>query len=584
MDDYVEDLNYNNCFWMKSGILYSHANAKYEEYKSIGKIFKTLSEGIKRFYETLQTLPSLHKPTDSDSTRSKGIDSFIEIIKKMTNSFKNFYHETKKITKNIEDKNISFESKQKALDMCEEDHQKYKAEIEQLTKKKELYYEAMNKAVETFLTSNSSNVIYKIKSRGQKNLKNLVTFAQKKKEEYKNQIKVVEERRVNYMKIQGNIFADQEEFERDCTNEFKDNLLKFIDSIKNFKNSIQINEKEMEIINEIDGDKDNKAFAEKNKSYMTGPKRNLFKEYSQDMNYYSENFDYVKNKLKNKNPSEIRETQNKLTKEIKEFLSEVIKEEPDEIHNKILDIAKSLKENNLTDDDYDYLITKFQERYNQFLKWKEEIVGYQDYNKVGSELDDRFCYMQTFLNYFNKTRVDNKELNKKNYDFLCGAMKKILELNSNEDIDYALCDLVVILSSTFYTIDPNNKDKKIYVNEVIKKCPIIQKQGFWVGLTKFELNEEIQGRNKEEDTLKEQNLSEDKLNNSKMAKLMSVSYNIMQFVSDSNLFNKIICDIFKYCNIEKDNREIIIGMMEVQIESDSTKELVLNKNLLLNGK
>ena len=199
-------------------------------------------------------------------------------------------------------------------------------------------------------------------------------------------------------------------------------------------------------------------------------------------------------------------------------------------------------------------------------------------------MDDRFCYMQTFLNYFNKTRVDNKELDKKHYDFLCGAMEKILELNSNEDIDYALCDLVVILSSTFYMIDSNNKGKKVYVNETIKKCPLIQKQGFWVGLTKFELNEEIQGKSKVEDTLKEQTLTEEKLNNSKMAKMMSVSYNIMQFVSDSNLFNKIIYDIFKYCNINKENREIIIGMIEAQIEADTSKGLVLNKSLLMNGK
>ena len=582
MDDYVEDLNYNNCFWMKSGILYSHANSKFEEYQSVGLIFKTFANGIKTFYETLQKLPSLYKVSDSDSTRSKGISVILDIIKRMSESYKTLYNEIILLSQNIEDKNVSFESKKEYLDICEEDHKKYETEIDQLKKKKEIYFETVNKAIESYLLSISRNIIYKYK--GGIELKPKVTFAQKRREEYKKQISVVEERRVNYMKIQGNIFADQEQFERECTNECKENLLKFINSLKNLKKNIQFNDKEIKIINEIDGEKDSKCFAEQNKSYMTGPKRNLFKEYSQDMKYYSENFDYVKNKLKNKTPQETREIQNKISKDIKSFLSEIIKEEPDEVHDNVLNIAKKLKESSLSEEEYNYLITKFQERYEQFLKWKEEKVCNQDYNKVGSELDDRFCYMYTFLNYFNKTRIENKELNKVNFDYLCGAMQKILELNSNEDIDYALCDLVVILSSTFYMIDSNNKGKKVYVNEIIKKCPIIQKQGFWVGLTKFELNEEIQSKSKVEDTLKEQNLSQEKLNNSKMAKLMSVSYNIMQFVSDSNLFNKIICDIFKYCNIEKDNREIIIGMMEVQIESDNTKALILNKSLLLNGK
>ena len=110
----------------------------------------------------------------------------------------------------------------------------------------------------------------------------------------------------------------------------------------------------------------------------------------------------------------------------------------------------------------------------------------------------------------------------------------------------------------------------------------MQKQGFWVGLTKFELNEEIQQQNNIEDTLKENNITEEKLNNSVIAKLMSVSYNIIQFVMDSNLFNKIIFDIFKYCKINEENRVIIVEMIEGQIQSENLNHLKLNKELLLN--
>ena len=109
----------------------------------------------------------------------------------------------------------------------------------------------------------------------------------------------------------------------------------------------------------------------------------------------------------------------------------------------------------------------------------------------------------------------------------------------------------------------------------------MQKQGFWVGLTRFELNEEIQKQNKIEDTLKENDITEEKLNNSVIAKLMSVSYNIMQFVLDSKLFNKIIFDVFKYCKINEQNRQIVVEMMESQIMGENIDYLKLDKEMLL---
>ena len=189
--------------------------------------------------------------------------------------------------------------------------------------------------------------------------------------------------------------------------------------------------------------------------------------------------------------------------------------------------------------------------------------------------------MHTFLKYFNKTRVESKELNEENFNYLCEAIKKILELNENEDIDYNLCDLAVILSSTFYMNYPNSPKGKKYVNEVIRNTSIMQKQGFWVGLIRYELNEEIQSQNKIEDTLKENDISEEKLNNSVIAKLMSVSYNIIQFVLDSNLFNRIIHDVFKYCKINEQNRQIVVEMIESQIQGEKIDYLKLDKEMLL---
>ena len=580
MKDYVEDYKYNNCFWKKSGVLYEHSDSKFREYMSIGYIFQKMSNEIYRLSEFLGKLNKVYeKPKEPNYTREDGIQVVLSSIKFIKTEFNKLAVNLGEIARKILEKKDTYESKIEPMKMCDEAFKKYDNELNKLSSVKKSYFDTMNKVVETYLNQKYSKKGESAKSKQELNnkLKNL----EKKKEEYKLEIENVEKLRAEYMEEQGNIFADKEELERECTDELKFYFKSYIKIFEDFMKNFKLEEKDIKIIENMDGSKDTKSFAESNKSLMTGPKRNMYKEYAVDLNYYIENFDIVKSRLKNKTPKEQREIQKQLSSEITTLLSNLIKEEPDEINQRIEEIAKDIKENRLTKKDFEYLIGKFQSRYEEFLKWKEEKVGNQDYRKVGKEWDERFCYMHTFLKYFNKKRVESKELNEENFNYLCIAIQKILDLNENEDIDYTLCDLVVILSSTFYMVDKTSPSGKKYVNEIIRKSSIMQKQGFWVGLTRFELNEEIQKQNKIEDTLKENDITEEKLNNSVIAKLMSVSYNIMQFVLDSKLFNKIIFDVFKYCKINEQNRQIVVEMMESQIMGENIDYLKLDKEMLL---
>ena len=580
MKDYVEDYKYNNCFWKKSGVLYEHSDSKFREYMSVGYIFQKMSNEIYRLSEFLGKLNKVYeKPKEPNYTREDGIQVVLSTIKMVKNEFNKLAVNLGEIARKILEKKDTYESKIEPMKMCDEAFKKYDNELNKLSNVKKSYFDTMNKVVETYLNQKYSKKGESAKSKQELNnkLKNL----EKKKEEYKLEIENVEKLRAEYMEEQGNIFADKEELERECTDELKSYFKSYIKIFEDFMKNFKLEEKDIKIIENMDGSKDTKSFAESNKSLMTGPKRNMYKEYAVDLNYYIENFDIVKSKLKNKTPKEQREIQKQLSSEITTLLSNLIKEEPDEINQRIEEIAKDIKENRLTKKDFEYLIDKFQTRYDEFLKWKEEKVGNQDYRKVGKEWDERFCYMHTFLKYFNKKRVESKELNEENFNYLCRAIQKILDLNENEDIDYTLCDLVVILSSTFYMVDKTSPSGKKYVNEIIRKSSIMQKQGFWVGLTRFELNEEIQKQNKIEDTLKENDITEEKLNNSVIAKLMSVSYNIMQFVLDSDLFNKILFDVFNFCKINKQNRQTVVEMMENQIKGDNINYLKLNKEMLI---
>ena len=606
MDDYVEDYSYNKNFWMKSKILYAHFENKFQEYLSIGKIIDKISECTLEISESIskakmdEKLEKLiecenirerekdkdkekkrkkeyfYKPLDKpdNSTRSMGIKILFSYIDQIIQGLNNLNVSLRKIAKGIYDREVNFEFVEKYANECNKKQKEYQEELNKLTIKKEAYYASVNKAIENFLS-------HKNKAKNKNKDKHKIEV-NKKRDEYKDQIKAVEKVRVEYVDMQGHIFAYEDEFEKETTNEFKRYLTKFIEETKIFQKCLTLDEIYLKKIEDIDGKKDNEIFSKDNKSLMTGPKRNLFKEYSQDMNYYMENFDFLKKELKNKTPVEIRDRQKYISQDIAKFLNEIIIEEPNEINEKILDIAKNLKENNLTQTEYEYLIDKFEKRFAQYIDWKKKNdVENQNYKKVGEDYDDRYCYMNTFLGYFNKTRVENKCLNKENFDYFCNAISKILELNMNEDIDYSLCDLVVILSSTFYTLDNTKKSRKKYINEVIKSCPIFQRQGFWIGLTRFELNQEIQQQKKEKETLNENNISIEKINNSVTAKLMSVTYNILQFVSDSSTFNKIVKDIFSFCKLDDDNRNMIIVMMESQLGGDNGANITLDKDFLL---
>ena len=605
MDDYVEDYSYNNNFWMKSGVLYTYSKSKFVEYMSVGKIFDRLSKLSKKFSENIAKAIEVTTRLDIDivleidkksekkkksfegeqerfyiplekpdnSTRSQGIKVLLGYFQRLSNSMNSFYEYFKKMSNDILDKQDGYIIKIDYEKQCDANLKIYKESLNELNTKKKLYYEAINKAIEYHLSH---------QSKPGKNKEKYKEIIFKRKNEYLAQVKEVEKIRVEYIELQGHVFSTIEEFERNCTNDFKLYLMKVVEKINNLKEDFGFYENEVKILEQMDGGKDNKSFSEKNKSLLTGPKRNLFKEYSQDLSLYMENFDFLKKEASKKNPKELKEFHKKISQEVSNFLNDIIVEEKNDINDKILEYSKKLKENTLTEDEFNYLISKFEGRFKQFIQWKSKNkVETQNYKKVGEEYDDRYCYMQTFLGYFNKTRVENKCLSEENFNYFCKAVEKILELNMNEDIDYALCDLVVILSSTFYMEDQSKKSGIKYAYEVIRDAPIMQKQGFWVGLTKFELNQEIQQQKSEMETLDEETEPIEKLNHSICAKLMSVSYNLMQFIKDSNVFNRVIYDIFKHCKINKGNRDMIITMMEQQIQTENLTHIKLDKELIL---
>ena len=580
MEDYVEDYKYSKCFWQKSKKLYEHSDNKFKQFLSIAKILKRLSNEIFDLSENIKKIDKLYeKPKEPNYSREEGIESFFSIIKAVKNEFNKLAKDLLKNANLIDIKKDTYNSQDSFMSMCERAYNEYKEHLKKLSFLKSSYFDSINNYVEVFL-------IIKYTQKGdtnklQNDLENKLKIIKEKKKEYKDEVDSVEKLRINYMNMQGNIFQYKQDFEIECTQDLKKLIQSCIKIFEEFFKNFKINDKDKEAIENMNGEKDTYNFAKDNKSLVTGPKRNLYKEYSIDINYYVENFKIVKFQLKNKSQKEQRDLKKFILAEITNLLEPIIREELDAINQNVEQIAKDIKENRLEKKDFDYLLQRFQDNYDNFNKCKEINAQDQIYKIIGKEWGERFIYMHTFIKYFNKKRIENKDLNEENFNYLCQAIMKILDLNNNKYIDYNLCDLIFKISSTFYTTNKNNPNQKKYVNEVIRQTPLLQKQEFWVGLFEFKLNEEIQKQHKLEDILKENYIKEEKLNNIIVVELMDVSYNIIQIILDSNLFNKILFDVFNFCKINEKNKEIVLEMMESLIKGSNINYLKINKEMLI---
>ena len=580
MKDYVEDYKYSNCFWQKSSILYEYSDSKFKQFLSIAKILKRISKEIFMLSENLEKIDQLYeKPKEYNYSRENGIEAFFSIINDIKTEFNILAKSLVKIANQIDIQKDTYNSQECMMIMCEQANNEYKEHLLKLSVLKNSYYDSINKYIEVFL-----NIKYDKKGENSKlkhDLENKKKIVEFKKKEYKEEVDIVEKLRLNYMELQGNIFAFKQDYEIECTQELKQHLQSCIVIFEGIFKNFKISDKDKEAIENMDGEKDTYNFAKENKSLVTGPKRNLYKEYPIDIDYYAENFKLIKSKLKNKSKKEQIDIRMFISKDVTNLLEPILQEEPDHINKNVEQVAKDIKENRCEQRDFEYLIQKFQDNYDSFNEWKEKNVQDQEYKKIGKEWDERFIYMHTFLRYFNKKRIENKELNEENFNYLCKAVIKILELNDNEDADYNLFDLIFKGSSTFYTINKNDPDKKKYVSEEIRKAPLMQKQGFWVRLIKFELDEEILRQNKLEDILIENNIAEEKLNNIITTKLLYVFYDMILFVLDSDLLNKILFDVYNLYKINKKNRQIVVEMMENQIRESNINYLKLNKKMLI---
>ena len=604
--NFIQKFNYTNSFWENTDVLYQHSKQRFDEYLLISNLYQAISSALNDFSESLLDLtkPILDSEIDYESIRSQGVIKVINFINRISQNLKRFSKNLITISNNMKEKVTIFQSNRELEKQCKEYSNKYKDYLKKLNTKKENYNDTVEAVIENFLINK-----YK-ETKSPTDLKPKLDSLNKKKQDYKNEVKNCEEIRTEFVKNQRSLLEKEQDFEKECTEDIKSSLNKMVEFYNQFLQMSQIDEDTIGTIKKINAENEIQIFCEYNRDIISSPSRIIFQEYNQNVDKYYK-FDVIKNKIKNITEEESKELKKDIVIEVNKFLEETVYKmnEDNDMLNKYSQIADDILNKKLKEEDYVFIINEFHNKYSDFMEWKRATIKDQNYMKVGLGWDNRFDSMHVFLHIFNKLRMYNKKLEKDNFYYFVKIMKIILDLNEGDEVDYNLCDLAIILASTFYlSEEKDGKEEKKYVAEEIKNCKIFQNFEFWIGLVKDQINVEIikerlkekkmarrttffgggknlvntnkEGKKKEEEKVD----TVEQYNKIIMAKLMSVSYNLVQFVNNSDTINKALYNIFIYYKLNQNDKKNIVELLKFQIMNDGYTNLNIDEDLLFKNK
>ena len=622
--NFLQKYHYSNSFWENSDVLFNHSRNRMKEYEQFSDKILNISKIINNFSDSLLNASIPEENPEKDdyiSTRTNAISCYLKFINKLALLLKSLYKNYEGVASVMKDKMDAYKSRDQFEIICNNNFDNYKTQLNKVNKCKQAYKESAESLVESFLNFKYKDAKYENEINSKKEL------MYKKENEYKAEVKKCEDIRNDYITIQRQILDDEETFDYSSSEALKDNLIKLMNFHKDFIYNCKASNELIEAIANIDGHKDIQEFSAKNSDIISYPPGTTFSVYNQNLELYL-NFEVIKNILKTKNEIEQRDFKRELSVEVTKFLGDILTKNSEKKQKveRFAEIANNILNKKSNEEECNFVIKEFENCSNNSIEPNRKLSGDKKDITIGG-WDNEFDAIHAFLNIFNKLRQFNKKMEKENFDYFVKINEKIIELIDSDDkekhknkyreekeIDYNLCDLLLILSSTFYmTEQKEGKEEKIYVYQKIKHCKLFQKYEFWVNIVKSQLSEQIiaekmseeieDKKDKKEKKKRKSLLSNikvfrkrssntetetkvdnlDKYNQLIMAKLMSIGFNIIQFVSNSLILNQALYNIFRFYKLSTPNRVNVIEMLKIQIVSEGNDNLKLDEDLLLNN-
>ena len=547
-----ENYFYPKNFWQNFGVLYNHIKKKEKEFTNLLYIFTKLSTIINEYSNSIQDLLYDNFKISNDCTTTKGINILLNQLKEESLLYKKLFQEIQ--DKIINDLNLkcyqSIKNGKNSLKNKFIFTKIFEENLNRVISKKSNYHLCVYQSLRQKLDLEAKKSILneqkdekQIKSETKK-LKEYIENAKKARNLYKEQLIECEKHRIQYIKEMENIYKIFEDNDKQMLNSIKNSLLTYNNIKINMNNQIlELLQKNLnDNFNKINPEEDHINFINNNKGVGAPPLEIKFIEYSSDL------------------PVDSFEIQN-LDKNIiiqitKQFLN-------NEYHN--LDIKLESKENNTIKN---YCINIWEKKFK--ISNMNDLLNQFEDKKLNC-LNLSNCLF--FLNFFNNLRVEgNFILNDETFNILCEIFNKIINLcyNSEDDkdnINFEIFGKIMVLSQTYYKLDPNDLNEKIFLKDEIKKNSVFQENNFWVGLTKFYINSNFQNQNGDiHNCIVEINESNKYFLNSIIeAKVSTIIFNMNSY----NVEKKKISDIINILcqNYNNLNKKLLDQMLEINLEN-----------------
>ncbi len=537
---------YMSNFWQNYKVIYTHFIKKQKDIMDIYYIFNKLTTLIQEFSNGLDNITQYPFNFEYNSSFSKSMNAFIEMLKKEVLFMKEYQQCLMTIMINLDNIlattifSVKNSVNQRAITMNEFIINLYENE-----NKKKKYHNFVRLALEKKLNIDENNN----KTKELESLSKLITNAKDSRIEYKNYLIKVNKKRIEYINEISNLLLIFQNKEQSIIDNTKESIINYcnkkINILEEILKSVKLNLEEN--FKNINSESDIKEFVEKNSNLGSPPIEIPFIEYSIDFPIPGSN---------------IRE-RNENTKKMKNFLNEnfvSLDEKNDEII-KIQKICENIWYNRIKKEEINDIISLF----------SNEIKGEKIMNKPVS------LY---FLSYFNKQRTTGQFIIEDiTYECLVKCINNFLDLNNSDLYDNTtkthICDfeiigLCIILSQTYY----KNLIEKEFIQHEIENNKIFKKKEFWFDLASYYIqsnyHEQIKGVTSCIEELDEEDTT--RIKTVAFGKVSTILFNMRAFHIPIKIVRELCIKLCKQFDIEKD----MINMMWNVNSKNSDNEVIFD--------
>lgn len=185
--------------------------------------------------------------------------------------------------------------------------------------------------------------------------------------------------------------------------------------------------------------------------------------------------------------------------------------------------------------------------------------------------ESRLIFLQKLSDYRARGKF---YLDQKDYNLLLHYFNLIAD-KVRDNLDYHCGEMIIIISQTYFY---EQNDKKIYIQDELKKNKLFKDKSFWEEFLCYAINKEIIKTQRRDKKTKENKVNSDKkLSNVVFSQLLTLIDNMAEFGLDAQSIKEVIEPKIFYYKLSEDLKNTINDVLDSKIEGEKEKMKILEK-------